>query len=147
MAYIVDDDPGVTRALEIFFSTLGISCRIFQTIAACLDFFQTQRGVCSPRPFDPVYDIFILDFVLPTMNGYHAAKSLEDYFKTRGLNVILISGQTKESLEAKLNEKLPYDFLQKPFTLKQLEDVLSKFKGQSHRLPAQGKHNSCENLT
>ena len=133
MVYVIEDDSGVTRALELFFHTARIPCRFFQTVADCLAFFNTEEHVVSHRPFDPAYDIFMIDFLLPEMNGDKAAKAIKDHFNINALNVILVSAQPKAVIEAQINDKLTYDFLQKPFLLEELEDIVGKKNFESVR--------------
>ena len=127
MIYVIEDDVGVRRALDLFFQSTSQCHKTFKNVSQCIDYFDTEAKT-EPTlvKLDPTRDIFIIDFLLPTMNGHESAMALMAYFQVDSLNIILISGLSKHAIEDCLGGKLQYDFLQKPFNLEDLELLLNK---------------------
>lgn len=70
-------------------------------------------------------DLMITDVIMPGINGYKLTEILSESYKD--LKVLFISGYTKDNIinELKASNK-NYEFLSKPFTLKQLTLMVKK---------------------
>ena len=116
----------MSRSLGLFFQSANQCHKIFESVSQCIEYFDIEARNSTAVKLDPIRDIFIIDFLLPTMNGHEAAMALMAYFQVDSLNIILMSGLSKDAIEDCLGGKLQYDFLQKPFNLEDLELLLNK---------------------
>jgi len=73
------------------------------------------------------FDILMLDLLLPDMNGEEILKKIREINKK--IPVIIISGQV-EIEKSKLHSLDVYSYLQKPFELSQLGNLLKKFRAK-----------------
>jgi len=83
-------------------------------------------------------DLVVSDVVMPEMDGPTLAKEL----KTRNpnLRIIFVSGYAEEAFDKNLPDGITFDFLAKPFTLKQLvaavKETMSRSEDQNGRKSA-----------
>ena len=63
-------------------------------------------------------DLVVSDVVMPEMDGPTLAKELRT--RNPNLKIIFVSGYAEDAFEKNLPEGVHFDFLAKPFTLKQL---------------------------
>jgi two-component system cell cycle sensor histidine kinase/response regulator CckA len=67
---------------------------------------------------DGAVDLVVSDVVMPEMDGPTLATRLRE--RNPGLKIIFVSGYAEDAFEKNLPEGAQFDFLAKPFTLKQL---------------------------
>ena len=80
-------------------------------------------------------DLFILDTALPTIDGLAICKYLKVKEETRNIPIIMISSYHK--LKNKARQVGVDDFIEKPFDLRNLLEVVDKYAGLERppRLP------------
>jgi two-component system response regulator FixJ len=85
---VVDDDLDVLNSLRFLLETEGFDVRTFKSGAAMLDSVDFE-----------LFDCFVLDFIMPDMNGIMIANSLRD--RNLSAPIILITGSSDENIRAK----------------------------------------------
>jgi len=85
---VVDDDQDVLSSLRFLLETEGFDVRTFTSGAAMLDSENSER-----------YDCFVLDFVMPDMNGIAIASCLRD--RHVSVPIFLVTGYPNENIHAK----------------------------------------------
>ncbi len=110
---VVDDDPEFRDTLRTRFARRGFEVRT----AAC---GEEALSLAERRNFD----VAIFDMMMPGMNGLELLK----HFKTGhpDCEVILLTGQGSIESAVEAMKLGAYDYLQKPFPLKDLEAVAAK---------------------
>jgi len=114
---IVDDDPNLTRSLEIVLTRQGHKVRTFQD-AAEADFFLEQGARV---------DVLILDYMMPEFNGVEIMGRVRDALPDH-CKVILISGHTDLVDRGSLRKLGIDDFLPKPLDLHALSWMVAPQK-------------------
>ncbi len=112
---VVDDSEAVVKTLQTYLEIEGYEVVIANSGA---EGFKLAK---SEKP-----DLIITDFVMPNINGYHFAKMLKADPDTKDIPVILISSKGD-----KIGEKFKeltgiIAYLTKPFTTKELRQLLKK---------------------
>ena len=77
---IVDDIPDNLEILNTILTEEGYNVRVFQKTSMALN-----AAIQSPP------DLFLLDILMPDMNGYELCKKLQENENTRGIPVIFLS--------------------------------------------------------
>ncbi|MDO8980452.1 MAG: response regulator [Afipia sp.] len=85
---VVDDDLDVLSSLRFLLETEDFDVRTFKSGAAMLDSVDSER-----------FDCFVLDFIMPDMNGIAIANSLRD--RNVSVPIILITGSPDDNIRAK----------------------------------------------
>ncbi len=85
---VVDDDLDVLSSLRFLLETEGFDVRTFKSGAAMLDSVGSEQ-----------FDCFVLDFVMPNMNGIAIANCLRD--RKVSAPIILVTGYPDENIRAK----------------------------------------------
>jgi CheY-like chemotaxis protein len=112
---IVDDDP-VDRLFVK--RNLPKEC-------LCLEAEDGQEAVNIARTEKP--DLILMDVMMPNMDGYTSCQMLKAHTITKMIPVVMLTGLDSE-LNVKLSEALgTVGYINKPFQLKELLDVLSKY--------------------
>jgi DNA-binding response OmpR family regulator len=110
---LIEDDPDISFTVNIILENAGYEVQALasaQTIIA---------GTYS------IPDLFILDKRMPDMDGLDVCRHLRTKIESRNIPVIIISASPKfgqPALKAGAN-----DFLEKPFHMKDLLDIVSKY--------------------
>ncbi len=117
---LIDDERIILDVGSDILNTLGY--KAFSALGGheAIDIFQTHHNQI---------DMVILDMVMPGMNGkttYEALKKIDPNVK-----VIIASGYNINDNATKLLEKGANDFLQKPFTIKELSCKIKKVLSQT----------------
>ena len=112
---VVDDSEAVVKTLQTFLEIEGYEVIIANSGA---EGFKLAK---SEKP-----DLIITDFVMPNINGYHFAKMLKADPETRDIPVILISSKGDKVGEKFKELTGVIDYLTKPFTTKELKQLLKK---------------------
>lgn len=100
--FVVDDDPGVRKALSLLMKSVGLNVEVFAGGQEFLTAYDRQRPGC-----------LILDVRMPGMNGLE----LQDALKTRGMTVpvIILTGHGDVSMVVRAMQAGAVDFIEKPF--------------------------------
>lgn len=106
---IVDDEEDILEALSVFLKKNG-----YEVITApnAADFFKQLK---KKTP-----DLFILDLMLPDMDGYDICKKLKNDPKYSSIPVIMLSAKSEESDKIIGLELGADDYVTKPFSQKEL---------------------------
>ena len=116
---VVDDDYDVASLIRIELEKMGLSVSSFTDPSLALEEF-------SKKPSD--YELVISDIRMPSMNGYEFVKQVKKI--NPKVNVILMSAFEIEDKE--FHNILPSikinGFLQKPFSITQLNDIIRKIR-------------------
>ncbi|MBN2384952.1 response regulator [bacterium] len=111
---IVDDDPDLR---ELLMEALDKKGYLVQTAPSA----EEAALLLQERP-----NIIILDVLLPKMNGFEFCKRIKESKAGQDIPVILMTGVYKQHFQEK-EAKIKYgaaDYLKKPFTVEQLEELI-----------------------
>jgi two-component system response regulator SaeR len=119
---IVDDDSDIASLVRIGVEKVGLSAVSFTNPYSALEEFKQ-------KPFN--YEVVISDIRMPNMNGYEFVKQVK--MLNPNVNVILMTAFETEYREMdSILQSIEIDgFLQKPFSISKLNDMLGKIN-QSH---------------
>lgn len=111
--FVVDDDQ---IGLEVIAATLEEACEVelFPSGETCLE------RVAEVKP-----DLFLLDVMMPGMDGYELCRRLKEDWETQDVPVIFLSANDDSETRLACYEAGGEDFIQKPFDPPEL---LSKLK-------------------
>ena len=121
MIYVIEDDRGVRNSLKLYFESINQPAQFFESGEQFFEFLSTRTNTEETQTFRPAEDLLIIDFFLPGMTGNVLTKAIRKRFQTKQLNVIFMSGHTRESIETCTKDEFDADFLVKPFSLEDLE--------------------------
>jgi DNA-binding NtrC family response regulator len=113
----VDDDPDIARLTEQALSKHGFKVSSFTDALMALDYFKTNHKNCS---------LVLSDIRMPGINGYELVTQVKKI--NPKVKVVLISAfeiQQKEFHNMLPDVKVDA-FLQKPFHIQQLNEVIEK---------------------
>lgn len=106
---IVDDEEDILEALSVFLKKNGYDA---VTYTNATDFFKQLK---KKTP-----DLFILDLMLPDMDGYDICKQLKNDSNYSSIPVIMLSAKSEESDKVIGLELGADDYVTKPFSQKEL---------------------------
>jgi DNA-binding NtrC family response regulator len=110
---LIDDDKWVRDSLSLFFESEGY------LLVAC----ETgEEGLETLR--DQTYDIIIVDYKLPGMDGLEFLKKIEKPYP--GSMKVLLTAYKEDKIVAEATRIGVDDFIQKPFTAKMIEESFSR---------------------
>jgi two-component system, chemotaxis family, chemotaxis protein CheY len=113
---VAEDEEGIAMTYEIALRARGHEVTITINGRLCLQEYQLQH---SSSPFDVV----ILDYRMPEMDGYDAAKRILEINPDQ--RIVFASAYGKETLEAMIKKiGVVAEILQKPFELDTLVDTI-----------------------
>lgn len=118
---IIDDDPKVRELLQVFFNLKSEEY-------ICAIASDTQQAVLKMS--NQVFDIFVIDNVMPGRNGIDFALTLRKSIKYSRTPIILMSGSLLQADVLKAIEGGVKDILVKPFSLTQLGDKITSCLGR-----------------
>jgi DNA-binding NtrC family response regulator len=110
---LIDDDEWIRDSMRLFFENEGCSLAVFDT---------AEEGIESTRKGS--YDIFIVDYRLPNMDGLEFFRRIKQSHPDAVK--ILITAYGSEDVFSKGEGLGIQDFIQKPFTSKDIEESLSR---------------------
>jgi CheY-like chemotaxis protein/HPt (histidine-containing phosphotransfer) domain-containing protein len=82
------------------------------------------------------FDVVLMDCQMPVMDGYDATRKYREWERTQGdkhLTIIALTGNAMEKDKQLCLDAGMDDYLKKPFNLKQLTDVLTRWLSDSKR--------------
>lgn len=113
---VVDDDPAI---LEMLVELLSRDGR-FEVYTAATGFDAGLRT----KEFHP--DVIVLDFMLPDINGNAVVKSIRSDPSMQDIRIIIVSGVVnRDDVNSLLNSGAD-EFLQKPFGVDQLVNLITE---------------------
>lgn len=117
---IVDDNPTMREILRDFLQILQPGVRI-------LEASNGSQGFSLALSYRP--NIILMDVMMPTVDGVTATRALRDTPSTSKIPVIGITACHESVYDSALFRQLCNSFLQKPFDLIALRDVMSSVWG------------------
>jgi DNA-binding response OmpR family regulator len=115
---VVDDEPDVRNLAKMILERAG-----YQIVTAS-NGVEGEEMAESEKP-----DLIILDVVMPGKNGLEVCQTLKNRSETRHIPIIIFSASGSRSRRDTALEAGANDFLQKPFTIKGLTDIVGKHLG------------------
>lgn len=122
---LVDDDEWIRDAMSIFFQSEGCDLQTLETAEEALQ-------LMAKVP----YDIVLIDYMLPGMNGISFARALTRLQENQPRSLsqkpiikILITAHGDEEIVTQAKEAGFHDIIHKPFTPEAIEAALDKFYG------------------
>ncbi|MBV9179588.1 MAG: response regulator [Nitrososphaeraceae archaeon] len=114
---VVDDEPDIARLIVQWLDRDGFKVSAFTDPAMALEDFKLNCNTCS---------LILSDIRMPGMNGYEFIKKTKEIDKQA--KVILMSSFEIEDKEFHnvLSDIKVDAFIQKPFTLRELRDIVQK---------------------
>ncbi|MDA8139285.1 MAG: ATP-binding protein [Desulfobacteraceae bacterium] len=116
---LIDDDPNVRDVSSEMLKLLGYSV---------LTAPNGPQGIALYRKHKEAIDVVILDYTMPELNGMETFDELHNIRKVR---VILSSGYAEKEVVQSFKGREFVDFLQKPYTIEKLRDVLEQALAQT----------------
>jgi len=119
---LIDDDEWIRDSLSLFFEFEPCAFQALETAEQGLKELETKD-----------YDIIILDYRLPGMNGLEFLKRIQQTHPK--VIKILITAYGSKEVFSQAIELGAHDFIDKPFSTKAIEDSLSRLtkeKGQEN---------------
>ena len=110
--YVVDDDDGMRRALDILLSTVGYKTAVFSRPAEFLGQFSADAPGC-----------LVLDIRMPEMSGLEVQQRLNRMGSM--LPVIFITGHGDVPMAVQAMKEGAFEFIQKPFRDQELLDRIN----------------------
>jgi len=123
---VVDDEPDVQNLAKMILERAG-----YQIITAS----NGVEGEETAKAKTP--DLILLDVIMPGKNGYEVCKALRGEPKTVHIPIIIFSASGSRSTRDAALEAGANDFLQKPFTIKALTEIVEKnLRGEGTTTPS-----------
>ena len=110
---LIDDDEWIRDSLSIYFESRGCHLNALETAEEGLEALKNQ-----------VYDIIITDYRLPGMDGLEFLRRIQASHPQA--MKILITAYRSEDVVSEATRMGIQDFIDKPFTAKNIEDSLSR---------------------
>lgn len=111
---VIDDEEEVRKVTSRVLTHLGYDVTLAAGGSQGIEAYEE-----SPEPFDVV----MLDLTMPHPNGSETLRVLREI--DPAARVILMSGYTEEATRTALGDSSPTAFLQKPYNLTALKQMLS----------------------
>ena len=114
---VVDDEPDIVNLIKLSLYEKGMKVSAFTDPVMALEDFKVKRKTCS---------LILSDIRMPGINGYELVKKAKEIDKQ--IKVILMSAFEMNVREFhNLLPDIKVDaFLQKPFSIQQLNDIVEK---------------------
>ncbi len=114
---IVDDDPGIRKALQAIFHHAG---------------YQTEEAGNGAEALQKVhqhqYDLITMDMSMSDMDGVDTVAILRN---ETSIPIVAISAHLTESVRTDLHNREVHHFLEKPFTLQEVLSVVRRALGEA----------------
>ena len=98
--------------------------RVGYEVLACAN---PEEGIAVCRRHTGKIDLLLTDVMMPGMNGREMANRIQETLP--GLRVVFMSGYTEQVLLQEKQMDAPFEYLQKPFTLRSLTQKVAKVLG------------------
>lgn len=108
---VVEDDSSIREMLRYYFQSTGHEVRAYESGE---DFFASETGKSAPS-------IYLLDIMLPGMDGLEILRRLRANLTTADVPVIMLTARTAEMDRVEGLESGADDYVVKPFGLMELQ--------------------------
>ncbi|MDY0221583.1 MAG: response regulator [Desulfobacterium sp.] len=120
---LIDDDEWIRDAMSIFFASEGCSIQTLETAEEALKVCEKER-----------FDIVIVDYMLPGMNGISFLKTLETLIENQNpvpspMVKILITAHGDDEIVTLAKKAGVHAIVHKPFTPEAIEDAIRNHMG------------------
>ncbi len=117
---LIDDDEWIRDSMSIFFQSEGCAIQTLETAEEALQLFAKDR-----------YDIVLIDYMLPGMNGISFARALDrlqahNPKSPSPIIKILITAHGEAEIVTQAKEAGFHDIIHKPFTPEAIETALGE---------------------
>ena len=116
---IIDDNEDVTEAISDYLESIGDSC-------TCLK--DGKQGLEVIKKEGHNYDAIILDLAMPDISGYDVLESLKNEGLLRPNKIIISTASIVDNVVEEMLSIGVKAILQKPLSLEQLDDTMSRFR-------------------
>lgn len=114
---VVDDDPDVVILLNKVLSKRGYK------VVSSLSGEEAIEKALKEKP-----DIIFMDIMMPTMNGWEAARAIKENEKTKHIPIIFLSVRKEpEDIEKSLKYAHADEHIGKPINFNKLYEVIEKY--------------------
>jgi PAS domain S-box-containing protein len=113
VALVIDDEPAVRHVAQRMLATFG-----FEVVTAG----SGQEGLARLRERPQAFTVVLLDLTMPGMSGDETYQHLRTVREE--LPVVLMSGFSHQEAAARFDGHLLHGFLQKPFRLERLREIV-----------------------
>ncbi|MDY0375858.1 MAG: response regulator [Desulfobacterium sp.] len=122
---LIDDDEWIRDAMSIFFASEGCSIQTLETAEEALKVCEKER-----------FDIIIVDYMLPGMNGIAFLKALENLIKNQNpvplpMIKILITAHGDDEIVTLAKKAGVHAIVHKPFTPEAIGNAIRSHMGNS----------------
>jgi DNA-binding response OmpR family regulator len=102
---LVEDDADIGRLVKYHLQKAGFACRWFQTATNVIRETESQPPV-----------LFLLDWMLPGIDGFELCQSIRKNELLRGLPIIILTAKTSEADRRFAIKSGANDYITKPFS-------------------------------
>lgn len=115
---IVEDNTVNQRLLQVILKSAGHESAVAENGAVALDLIDSDT-----------FDMVLMDLMMPVMDGYEATSRIRENEALAELPVIAVSADTMVKARERALESGCNDFVSKPFTKKQILNLVDRFLG------------------
>jgi len=112
---LVDDQPHISKMIAIKLEKMGYKVLFAEN---------GKIGIKVAKQSKP--DLIIMDIMMPEMDGFSAVSEIRNDPEIKDTAVIFLSAKGQDSDKKKAQELNAVDFVCKPFSPKDLTDIISK---------------------
>ncbi len=116
---LVDDEPDISKLTSLRLTKMGYQVDIAYNGQEALDKLNKSS-----------YDLIMLDYLMPVMDGKECAKKIKENEKTKNIPIIMFSASTTKDAETLVKELHVQDYLTKPFNPEDMMSKIKKFIGE-----------------
>ena len=125
---IIEDDESIREMLRYYFRSVGYEVACFESGE---DYFE-KEGEVKPS-------LYILDIMLPEEDGISILKKLRADSRTRGIQVILLTGLVGQDTILMKEQGIVDEIVLKPIRFKELLDVMEQMASEKDEEGDDGK--------
>lgn len=120
---IADDDSNSAKVISLYLARYG-ECTVVT------DGLQAVSAVMDAYRMNSIYDLLVLDVMMPNLDGTQALDAIRDYEASLGipeekrLRVIIISALSSDSIRAEVYSKGCLLYMRKPVNFEVLQRIL-----------------------
>lgn len=115
VVYVVDDEEPVRSSLGRLLRALGYESITFPSAESFLESYTDDGSAC-----------LLLDLRMPGMSGFDLLDELRR--RNAAIPVVVITGYTDASAVERLQQYPTFAYLEKPFAVEQLQEVLGRWR-------------------
>jgi CheY-like chemotaxis protein len=118
----IEDNPEIARLTQIILAAHGCDVKVANIADYALELLESE-----------VFDLIILDIMLPEMDGYELLAEMKRRFGISPKNVIMMSALREEKDLARAQEAGVSAYVTKPFTHTQLTSAVAKYLANARK--------------